>query len=744
MISHRLRDMHPLRDDVAELQRAALIWIAIAASAGGFAFLCISGGSPDIGRPAVWVVIGSLALVLGGAWFLLDRARTVSAVVLSAGLIAVILVAAGVYSSRDVLFGIPLVIFVVPVLLDYRFTVGIAVLSAVAAWLLQILTQVPPSLDDVLAVTLLTGASVVLGSIAYRPTRVALDWALESSVEERRKTQDVRERQAQLAQMSKSLADACDRLEKANLALAQARQEADEARRLKEEFATAISHELRTPLNLIIGFSEMIVQEPGGDEDIPAGIRRDVDTIYRNACHLSKLVDDVLDLGRIDAHRLALQKEWVSLSQIVQDAAMAVEGLYRRAGLDLALDVPADLPLLHVDPTRIRQVLINLLANAVRYTEEGRVSVIARRGSGEVVVQVQDPGIGIPPEDLPYVFDYFRQAGHPRVHDGFGVGLTVSKRFVEMHAGSMWVTSQRGQGTTFSFSLPVADNVAAVAVTPSQHRLERHYLHGTKERTVLVLDSEAEVGHLFQRYLDGYHVLVASSPAEARRLSERETIQAIVLANSNTPQGDALRVGSDAPRIPILHCALHTLARAGHELGALAFLAKPVAKDQLQAIVRQLKRSPRHAVVVDDDPAMGYLLGRMLRSFCPECRIHLATDGEQGFALARSIAAQGTLDLILLDLLMPGMDGSAFLRAWNAQAELRAVPVVIISAASEQDYDVIFGDVLEIRRRGGLTVSDVMRTVRASLDSLLATENSDPLASPAAEPANGAPSPVHP
>jgi len=170
MISHHRRDEHPLRDDVEDLQRTSLIWISLAAGATGFVFLCISGGSPAVGRPMLWLVISVLAVVLGSVWLLLGRLYNLAAVVASVGLVAVLVVAAAVYSSRDVLFGIPLIIFVVPVLLDYRVTVEIAFISWVAVWLLRITTSIPLSSGDVLAVSALTAGSVVLGWIAYRPT----------------------------------------------------------------------------------------------------------------------------------------------------------------------------------------------------------------------------------------------------------------------------------------------------------------------------------------------------------------------------------------------------------------------------------------------------------------------------------------------------------------------------------------------------------------------------------------------
>lgn len=179
-----------------------------------------------------------------------------------------------------------------------------------------------------------------------------------------------------------------------------------------------------------------------------------------------------------------------------------------------------------------------------------------------------------------------------------------------------------------------------------------------------------------------------------------------------------------APRAPILRCSLRTANVTGRELGAAAFLAKPISREQLRQVVRRLAGQPRRVLVVDDDPSMVDLLGRMLHSLVPDCQVDTAANGEQGLAAARWAIEHGGLDLVLLDLLMPGLNGHDFLQTWNRDAALGRIPVVVVSAAGEERHDVIVGDVVEVRRGDGLTVGDVMRIVRASLDCLLSPEHS--------------------
>ena len=291
---------------------------------------------------------------------------------------------------------------------------------------------------------------------------VAVDWWLHSYEQALRNADEARNHRAQLVTALKQLDIAYYRLERANASLELAWKAAEAAEHSKSEFVTNISHELRTPLNLIVGFSEMIVTSPESyGVSLPAAYRGDLNEIYRSAQHLLKLADDVIDLARVGSGRMALAREPLDLEQVIQDACDIIRGYVAAKGLFLRIDIRPGLPILEIDRLRIRQVLLNLLTNAARFTTRGGITVGASAATGLVQVSVSDTGQGILPDDLPKVFDEFYHvdgdAPWNRQLAGFGgagLGLPISKRLVELHGGQMGVESTSGTGTSFWFTLP--------------------------------------------------------------------------------------------------------------------------------------------------------------------------------------------------------------------------------------------------------------------------------------------------
>jgi len=270
----------------------------------------------------------------------------------------------------------------------------------------------------------------------------------------------IREAQEELARYSRSLeemvAQRTAQLEERSRQLEDALQRAREADRIKGEFLATMSHELRTPLNAIIGFSRVILNRIDGP--LTELQEADLRTIYHSGLHLLGLINDILDLSKIEAGYLELRREACALSPLIQEALDSCAALALERPIALQEEVPADLPLVDADPTRVRQILLNLLSNAIRYTERGQVVVRARLQEGEVVVSVRDTGVGIPPDQLDRVFEPFRQASQALGAQGMGtgLGLAISRRLVEMHGGRIWVESEVGRGSTFFFTLPIA------------------------------------------------------------------------------------------------------------------------------------------------------------------------------------------------------------------------------------------------------------------------------------------------
>jgi signal transduction histidine kinase/CheY-like chemotaxis protein len=711
MLANTAPSAHPLHDDLTELRTESLGWLSGAAVVAAFACLCV-GATLDYGEPRV-LVLPTLLLAVGSAtWALLRRTFVGAACCLLVGLAAASVVTAVAYRAAQPLYALPVVVFVAPLLVRYRSAVLGAAGASLLVWWVRVSGAVPLSAPDLLAIVGLVVVSAALAWISYRPTWIMLSWAWSSYLAEHRKTDEVRERQAELVALTRRLSDACVRLEHLNAELEHARRAADEARRLKAEFAATLSHELRTPLNLVIGFSEMMMRSPGAYAGgaLPEAYREDLAAIHENASQMSRLVDDVLDLSQIDAHRLALDRRPAALRPIVEEAVAVVRALYVHAGLTLAVEVPDDLPWLNVDPLRVRQIMINLLGNAVRHTDQGGVVVRATADERDVVIAVADTGSGMAPADLPGVFRAFQQAGPAgQRRGGSGLGLAICQRFAEMHGGCMWAESELGRGSVFYLALPRTANVVTL---PTQVRT---LTRSEREPCLVVVDPGRELPRLFRRYLDGYRVVRAGCRRDLRRIAASRPVHALVVAEGQIA-GDAaeLRGAHDSLRnVPIFTCALGGPAPLADGLAA-AYLTKPIGRARLAQALRRAGPAARDVLVVDDDPDMVRLLAGMVGGISRRYRVRGAGDGVE--ALARMRAERP--DLVVLDLQMPGLDGEAVLRAMRRDPALRAVPAVVVTGRVALDRSVR-APALGLSRPDGLSVGELVRCVQHSLDALL-------------------------
>jgi CheY-like chemotaxis protein len=514
------------------------------------------------------------------------------------------------------------------------------------------------------------------------------------------------------------------------------RRVAEQARRLKAEFAATISHELRAPLNIVIGFSEMMIgdSKARGRQSLPAVYREGMETVHRNAMQILRLVDDVLDLSQIDAHRMALVKDRHNVGSIMSEAAEIISPLYRHLGLTLSLEIPTDLPAVRVDADRVRQVLLNLLNNAARYTDRGGVIIRAASDESNVVVSVQDTGVGISPEDLPYVFDEFRQAGPgERRRSGSGLGLSLCKRLAEMHGGYIWVESEIGHGTTFHLALPTCETV----ITAPTSRPPRPGL--PTEWTVAVLDQGDEVATLLRRFLDGYHVVQASSLLELRQLAASRPIHAVIRTSGYASgergqdrRNDLLaRIVGD---VPLFNCRFSTAKSLAEELGVAEYLVKPVSREQVTTALQRVARTAREILIVDDDPDMLTLLTSYVQEMSRHHRVRAARDGAEALACLRDRRP----DLVLLDLQLPGIDGVEVIQEMHQDPSLRDIPVIVVTGRAARE-EAVKAEAVGLTRAEGLTVGEVTACLRASLDALLSVGAPDsprePIAAPAPSPA---------
>lgn len=730
--------LEPPRDhaDLLELRQASL-QLALVAT---FALCSLALLLPDVRRSAsglfaaqaltlqsdLWVYLIATSVLVGDcvAWALRRWVR-LSASLLVASLGMGLVLSLNLLPPDTTVPWLALLVLLSGALLG---RVGVVLTAAAITGFLAL---APGTMGVALSVEAARGAQVMvwvavaLSWLTTQPLYTALNWSWSSFQQALAKTQELEYHQGELARALKGLDDACYRLEAANQELERARKAADEAYHLKTRFAAFVSHELRLPLNIVTGFSEMMLMSPSSydGESLPTAYRSDLEAVYRAAHHLSTLIDDVLDLSEVDAHQMALQKDWESLGEIVEEATAAVRGLFDGKGLSLAVCLPESLPPGHFDRTRIRQVIMNLLKNAARFTDVGGVEITAAVRDNDLVVAVADSGIGIPEGDLPHVFEEFYQADRSTGGDagralrGSGLGLTISKRLVEMHGGSMWVESRVGKGSAFYFSLPLCDNVAAAPLRAAWQTWARALpaLGGQPTGpTVPVLTQDERVLRLLQRALESYHLVPVASAEELRVAASTTPARAAIVVRPGG--GESRPMFSERalalPGVPVIECLVWTARSSLADLGVADYLVKPVDRSRLGRVLADVGDVER-VVIVDDDAEMVRLLTAMVRSLRPGCRIWQALDGERALALIRAHRP----GVVLLDLLMPGMDGQAVLRQLRADAELRDTPVVVVTAGAAVSESVA-GEISAVSRREWLGADELCRCLRGILGSL--------------------------
>jgi len=533
---------------------------------------------------------------------------------------------------------------------------------------------------------------------------------------------EARDRRAELEQALADLADANTQLTRLNIVAQGLRQLADEARRAKEEFVANVSHELRTPLNMILGFTEMILQAPESyGPAVPPALLADLAVIHRNSEHLSSLIDDVLDLSQVDMGQMALTKEHVAFREIVEAAVTVVQPLFESKGLYLETEVQEDLPAILCDRTRIREVIVNLLSNAGRFTECGGVRVRVWQEGNDVVTSVTDTGPGIAAEHMGKLFQPFQQldGSVPRRYGGSGLGLSISKQLIELHEGSIWVETKEGVGTTFFFRLPIIPPAPRTGDPSRWLKPQWEYLGRTRRSKApvpvvrprfVVLESGSSLQRLLARYMDVAEIVPVTSMKQALQEASHTPTQAL-LVNATSPvraarclaQARSLPAGT-----PVIICSVPGAREVANELGVFDYLVKPVTREDLLEALDRLNLRGKTILVVDDEPDAVRLFRRMLISAGRGYRVVRASDGQEALDVMRG----EQIDAVLLDLVMPNLDGFRLLEVKSQDPALRGIPVIVISARDPMGQPVVTNAVT-ITQGEGLSMHHLLRCIEA-------------------------------
>lgn len=595
--------------------------------------------------------------------------------------------------------------------------------TALGLSLLLILQPAPlPALETSVQFLALSVLWITVGalSITLKPLLETTQWAWQGYQRSQVSLDQARDYQQQLAATLEDLREANAQLTHLNRLAQALRRAAEDERRIKEQFVANVSHELRTPLNMVIGFCEMIMESPETyGETLPPTLLADLDIVFRNSQHLSSLIDDVLDLSQIEAGQMALVREYVVFHEIVASAITAVRPLYRSKALDLEASIPDDLPLVFCDRTRIREVLLNLLSNAGRFTEKGGVIISARQDNNHLIVSVTDTGPGISEHDQARIFKPFEQLDGTirRRYGGTGLGLSISRSFVELHEGKMWVESRPGRGTTFSFSLPTTtrppqDETYMRWIDPYQrHQVRsrpRHAVHVQVKPRWLVVEKGDAMLRLLTRHVDGIN-LVAARTLEEARASLTETPSQALLINA-LDVGAALQTlqeGANLPYgMPVILTSVPGVEQATSGLGVADYLVKPISRGQLLAALDRLEQHVKTVLIIDDEQEALMLFRRMLSSAGQDYRVLRARHGRQ----ALHILKRERPDVILLDLTMPEMDGFEFLKVRQGKP-WQDVPVILISARDPLGHPIV-SNALAVTAGSGLSVNQILTSVK--------------------------------
>jgi len=497
----------------------------------------------------------------------------------------------------------------------------------------------------------------------------------------------------------------------------EARQAAEQADLLKSRFLSMVSHELRTPLALIVGTIEMMLQEEktGSNPPLPVSYRKDMSNIHTSARHLFRLIGDVLDLASNQAGELRLVTEPLDLFTLFTEVTALGQTLAREKGLEWREQIPISLPLVMGDRTRLRQVTLNLLSNAVKFTENGYVAMKVRVEDKTILVEISDSGMGIPLDEQEVIFDEFRRSERSvaRGYGGMGLGLAITRRLIELHGGTIGVRSTGAEetGSSFYFSLPVMTDPAMDAA-PQKNRSNIVLLLSENSSTPLQQHLKRkgfEVEVMDVTHQPEWLAQVISQPPGAVVLDFQPAI------DRGWELMQLLKQNPETRDIPVLFYTLSPELTQGSML-TMDYLAKPIGSAELsQALERMgLKCEDKRStiLVVDDDPNVLDMHVRMLESQV-SCGILRARNGRQ----ALEIMQQQRPDLILLDLMMPEMNGFELLQMMREQDATRNIPVIVLSAQILTSHDMtrLQEGVAVILGKGLFSVDEVLTQVEAAL-----------------------------